>query len=172
MGLCAGRPRLSGQVHLALKSATTPVIPPALEMQAAWTNSVSQILAQASELEAAYASPSFSFGLTASGPAIPGQVVQFKLTITNLTNASQFLSVAYHVPQFTTATSGGYSAGTVLSFPFGNVPAKASQTATFSFTVLNGTSTPPNGSLLTFVICDQTRGTFVPNLRGAAYMRK
>jgi hypothetical protein len=83
------------------------------------------------------------------------------LTITNLTNASQFLSVAYHVPQFTTATSGGYSAGTVLSYPFGNVPAKASQTATFSFTVLNGTSTPPNGSLLTFVICDQTRGTSV-----------
>jgi hypothetical protein len=156
----------TGQVHLNLKSATTPVIQPVIEMQAAWTNSVSQILAQASEVEAVYGSPSFSFGLTASGRAIPGQVVQFKLTITNLTNASQSLSVAYHVPQFTTATSGGYSAGTVLSYPFGNVAAKASQTATFSFTVLSGTSSPPNGSLLTLVVCDEARGTSVSRTAG------
>jgi hypothetical protein len=151
----------TGQVHLNLKSATTPVIQPALQMQAAWTNSVSQILARASEVEAVYASPSFSFGLTASGPAIPGQVIQFKLTVTNLTSASQYLSVAYHVPPFTTATSGGYPAGTVLTYTFGNVAAKVSQTATFSFTILSGTSSPPNGSLLTLVISDQARGTSV-----------
>jgi hypothetical protein len=151
----------TGQVHLNLKSAITPVVQPALQMQAAWTNSVSQILAQASEVEAVYASPSFSYGLTASGPGIPGQVVQFKLTVTNLTNTSQYLSVAYHVPQFTTATSGGYPAGTILTYTFGNVAAKVSQTATFSFTILSGTSTPPNGSLLTLVISDQARGTSV-----------
>jgi hypothetical protein len=90
----------TGQVHLNLKSATTPAIQPAMEMQAAWTNSVSQILAQASEVQAVYASPSFSYRLTASGPAIPGHAIQFKLTVTNLTNISQSLSIVYHVPQF------------------------------------------------------------------------
>jgi hypothetical protein len=83
------------------------------------------------------------------------------LTVTNLTNAFQCLTAAYHVPQFTTATSGGYPAGTVLGYTFGNVAAKTSQTATFSFRVLSGTLTPPNGSLLTLVICDQARGTSV-----------
>ena len=73
-----------------------------------------------------------SFRLTASGPAIPGKVVQFNLTVTNLTNAFQCLTATYHVPQFTTATSGGYPAGTVLGYTFGNVAAKTSQTATFS----------------------------------------
>jgi hypothetical protein len=151
----------TGQVHLNLKSASAPAIQPAMEMQAAWTNSVSQILAQASEVQAVYASPLFSFGLTASGPAIPGQAIQFKLTVTNLTNTSQNLSIVYHVPQFTTAVGTGYPAGTALSYAFGYVPAKASQTATFNFNVLSGTSTPPNGSLLTLAIFDEVHGTSV-----------
>ena len=151
----------TGQVHLNLKTATTPAIQPAMEMQAAWTNSVSQTLAQTSEVQTVYASPSFSYGLTASGPAIPGQAIQFKLTVTNLTNTSQNLSIAYHVPQFTTTVGTSYPGGTALSSAFGSVPAKASQTATFNFNVLSGTSTPPNGSLVTLAISDEARGTSV-----------
>src|ERR1700722_1257951 len=60
-----------------------------------------------------------------------------------------------------TAVGTGYSAGTALSYAFGSVPAKASQTATFNFNVLSGTSTPPNGSLLTLAISDEARGTSV-----------
>ena len=42
----------TGQVHLNLKSSTTPAIEPALQMQATWTNTGNQILAQASDVEA------------------------------------------------------------------------------------------------------------------------
>jgi hypothetical protein len=150
----------TGQVHLSLKSSTTPAIQPALLIQAAWTNSSSQILAQASDAKAVYASPAFSYALTASGPAIPGQAIQFKLTVTNATNAAQYLSLGYHVPQFTTSTTG-YSAGTALSYTFGNVAAGASQSVTLSFNVLSGTQTPPNGSLVTLVISDQARAVTV-----------
>jgi hypothetical protein len=150
----------TGEVHLSLKSSTTPAIQAALLIEAAWTNSSSQILARASDAKAVYASPAFSYGLTASGPAIPGHAIQFKLTVTNATNAAQYLSVGYHVPQFTTSTTG-YAAGTALSYTFGNVAAGASQSVTLSFNVLSGTQTPPNGSLVTLVISDQARAVTV-----------
>jgi hypothetical protein len=76
-------------------------------MQAIWKSSSSQVLAQASDAKAVYSTPNCSYALTTTtDPAKPGQVVQFKLTATNVNNASQFLSVAYHVPQFTTAPRG------------------------------------------------------------------
>jgi hypothetical protein len=42
--------------------------------------------------------PAVSYALTTTiDPVKPGQVVQFKLTVTNLTTAAQYLSVGYHV---------------------------------------------------------------------------
>jgi hypothetical protein len=64
----------------------------------------------------ARASAVFSYTLTTvTDPVKPGQIVQFKLTASNLTSAVQYLAVVYHVPQFTTAVGTGYAAGTALT---------------------------------------------------------
>ena len=121
-------------------------------MQAIWKSSSSQVLAQASDAKAVYASPDFSYALTmTTDPVKPGQVVQFKLTASNVTTAVQYISVAYHVPQFTTAVSGGYAAGTALSYTFGYIAAGVSESVYLDFRVLNGTQTTADGSLVTMV---------------------
>jgi hypothetical protein len=97
-----------------LKSSTTPAIQPALLIQAAWRKTAAvKSLAQASDESRLRHSRLF---LCPNGvrPAIPGNAILFKLTVTNVTNAAQYLSVGYHVPQFTTATTTGYLAWTAL----------------------------------------------------------
>src|ERR1700730_9585700 len=103
----------------------------------------------------ASASSTFFYALTTTtDPAKPGQVVQYKLTASNLTNAAQYLSVGYHVPQFTTSING-YLAGTALSYTFGYIAAGTSQSVYLDFKVLNGTQNPPDGSLVTLEISNQ-----------------
>jgi hypothetical protein len=110
----------------------------------------------------ASASSVVSYALTTTtDPVKPGQVVQFKLTASNVTSADQFVSVVYHVPQFTTAVGTGYAAGTALSYPFGSIAPGVSESVYLDFKVLSGTSNPPDGSLLTLVVSDQASGASV-----------
>jgi hypothetical protein len=146
----------TGEVNLNLKASTTTGARPALLVQAAWKDSGGQILAQASDAKAIYAVPALSYALTTTtDPDKAGQVVQFKVTVSNLTTASQYVTLYYHVPNFT--VSGSYPAGTALSYIVGYVAAGSSQSLNFDFTVLSGAQAPPNGSLITLLMSDAAR---------------
>jgi hypothetical protein len=86
-------------------------------------------------------------------------MVQFKVTVTNLSSATQTVTLNYDVPQFT--TSGGSPAGTAFSYFMGIIAAHATESVTFSFTVLSGTEAPSNGSLITLVVTDRANGALV-----------
>ena len=80
-------------------------------MQAAWKDSGGQILAQASDAKAIYAVPALSYALTTTtDPVKPGQVVEFKVTVTNLTTISQNVYLTTMCPNFT--ATDAYPAGT------------------------------------------------------------
>lgn len=113
----------------------------------------------------ASASSNFSYALTTTtDPVRPGQIVQFKLTASNLTSATQYLSVLYHVPQFTTAIGTGYPAGTAMSHTFGYIAAGVSESMYLDFNVVSGTPNPPDGSVATLVVSDQATGASVSRL--------
>jgi hypothetical protein len=150
----------SGEVNLNLKASTTTGARPPLLVEAALRNSASQILAQASDAKAVYATPPLAYALTATaGPVQPGQGFQFTVTVTNLSTVSQYVTLNYDVPQFT--TSGGYTAGTGLSYVMGYVTAGATQVVSLDFTVLSGSQAPPDGSLITAVVSDRVHGGLV-----------
>ena len=52
-------------------------------------------------------------------------------------------------------------AGTALTYGMGSVPAGATQSVTFDFTVLSGSQAPPNGSRITPVVWDRAHGGLV-----------
>ncbi len=101
----------------------------------------------------ASASPVLSYALTAtSNPVGPGQAAVFTWTVTNLTNAAQSSRYCYTVPEFT--SFGGDSAGTQVCSNGFSVPAGGSTPFIFDFTVLSGTSTPPDGTLISLTVTD------------------
>ena len=150
----------TGEVHLNLKASTATGARPALLLQAGWKDSGGQILAEASDAKSIYALPALSYAVTTTtDPVGAGQAVQFKVTVSNLTTASQYVTLYYHVPNFT--VSGSYPAGTFLGYTVGYVAAGASQSVNLaSFTVLGATQAP-KGSLITVVVSDTARGASV-----------
>ena len=104
--------------------------------------------------------PALSYALTTTvGPVVPGQGIQFTVTVTNLSSASQYVTLSYHVPKFT--TTNGYAAGTALSYTMAWVAAGATQVVSLDFKVLSGTQAPPDGSLVSLVVSDQARSASV-----------
>jgi hypothetical protein len=73
-----------------------------------------------------------SFCEPSPDPVRPGQVVQYKVTVSNLTTASQYVTLSYHVPNFT--VDGNCPAGTAFSYNVGYVAAGTSQSVNFPFT--------------------------------------
>jgi hypothetical protein len=150
----------SGDVGVTLKAPTTTVAHAPLLLAAAFRNSAGQILAQASDAKAMYVTAVLSYSLTTTGnPAHPGQVANFTVAVTNRSSVAKAIYFYYDVPQFT--TDSGYPAGTTFQYNMGNVAAGATQSVTFSFTVLSGTQAPPNGSLITLVVTDRANGALV-----------
>ena len=91
----------TGEVHLNLKASTTTGARSALLLEAAWKDSGSQILAQASDAKAIYAVPAVSYALTTTtDPVKAGQVVEYKVTVTNLTTISQNVYLYLPCPEF------------------------------------------------------------------------
>jgi uncharacterized repeat protein (TIGR01451 family) len=141
----------SGEVNINLKAPVTTIAHAPLVIEAALRNSASQILAQASDAKAISLTPGLSYALTTTtNPAQPGQIVKFTVTVTNSSSVAQPVTINYDVPKFTTAN--GYPAGTGLSSYMGTATAGGTLAITLNFTVLSGTSAPPNGSLITFVV--------------------
>jgi len=87
-------------------------------------------------------------------------VLEYKVTVTNLSNITQNVYLTYHVPNFTTNLNG-YPAGTVFNYNLGNVTAGATESFNLDFMVLSGAQAPPTGSLITLVLADQIRSISV-----------
>jgi hypothetical protein len=115
----------SGEVSINLKAPSATVAHAPLLVEAALRNSAGQILAQASDAKAVYATLALSYTLTTTtNPAQPGQIAKFTVSVTNRSKAIQSVTLDYDVPQFTTAS--GDPAGTAFSYFMGNVAAGSS----------------------------------------------
>jgi hypothetical protein len=108
----------------------------------------------------AASAPVLSYALTTDmGPVVPGQGIQFTVTVTNLSSATQSVFLNHDVPQFT--TSNGYAAGSALSYNMGYIAGGATKVASLDFKVLSGTQAPPDGSLITAMVSDGENGGLV-----------
>jgi hypothetical protein len=150
----------TGQIHLNLKASTAKGDHPALLLQAALRDGGEHLLTQASAFKSFYVAPTFSYALTTTkDPVQPGKVAQFTITVTNLTDSKAFAEFAFHVPEFTTYRD--YAEGTPSSVVLGWVAPDASASANLDFKVLGGNQSPPDGSIVTLVLTDLSRGASV-----------
>jgi hypothetical protein len=150
----------SGDVTVSLKAPTGSSAHPPVIVQAALRDSAGQILAQASDAKTVNVTKVlFDTLTTTANPALPGQAAQFTVKVTNLSAVTQNITLYYDVPQFTTGS--GYPAGTGLYYDVSNLAAGATQAVNFTFTVLSGSQSPPNGSLITLVVTDRADGYLV-----------
>jgi hypothetical protein len=150
----------TGQIHLKLIASTAKSGHPALLLQAELRDGGKSLLAQASAFKSFYVAPTFSYALTTTKDRLqPGKVVQLTITVTNLTDSKALAEFAFHVPEFTTYR--GYSEGTLSSVVLGWVAPGASASANLDFKVLGGNQSPPDGSIVTVVLSDLSRGASV-----------
>jgi hypothetical protein len=150
----------TGQIHLNLIASTAKGDHPALLLQAELRDGGKHLLAQAGAFKSFYVAPTFSYALTTTKDRLqPGKVAQFTITVTNLTDSKAFAEFAFHVPEFTTYR--GYSEGTPSSVALGWVAPGASASASLDFKVLGGNQSPPDGSIVTLVLTDLSRGASV-----------
>ncbi|HMJ06529.1 MAG TPA: hypothetical protein VK474_09770, partial [Chthoniobacterales bacterium] len=96
---------------------------------------------------------------TPTDPAQPGQVLEFDLTVHNLTTTSQPVRVDFSVPQYTRfACCTG--AGSGLNHDFGTLTAGQSITYQIYLNVL-GTDSVPDGATITLMVNDLARAASV-----------
>jgi uncharacterized repeat protein (TIGR01451 family) len=153
------------QVHLNLKAPAAPQGGPSLLVQAALDDGNGNLLAQASDAKAVYATPLFSYGLTTTtDPAQPGKMAQFTVTVNNLSDAKAYLTLIFRVPRFTTYHN--YTEGMTSDVVPGWVNAGASVSTNIDLTVVGGNQTPPEGSIITLELRDLERGASVSRTIG------
>src|SRR5205823_3753913 len=146
------------QVHATFQAASasnTPLGP----LDAIVSDSGGDI-ARASDTRVVYAAPVFMYSLTATpDPVAPGHVLEYDVTVTNLTAGTQSVRLDFTVPEYT--TYGGAVAGTARAYDFGTVAPGASETARLLFNVLASGPTPPHGASITLYPLDVARGASV-----------
>ena len=146
------------QVHATFRAASasnTPLGP----LDAIVSDSGGDI-ARASDTRVVYAAPVFMYSLTATpDPVAPGHVLEYDVTVTNLTAGTQSVRLDFTVPEYT--TYGGAVAGTARAYDFGTVAPGASETARLLFNVLASGPTPPHGASITLYPLDVARGASV-----------
>jgi hypothetical protein len=117
-------------------------------------------VARASDTRVVYALPTFSYSITATpDPVAPGQVLEYDVTVTNLTAGSQSVRADFTVPEYT--TYGSLIGGSFTYYDFGPVAAGASETAQLLFTVVGSGSVAPDGTSITLDPIDLARGASV-----------
>ena len=85
-------------------------------------------VARASDTRVVYEVPTFEYTLTATSEMVaPGHVAEYDLTVRNLAATTQFVTVFFTVPEFT--TYGSHGGGAPESYGFGDVAPGASETA-------------------------------------------
>jgi hypothetical protein len=146
------------QVHATFQastSANTPLGP----LDAMVSDSAGNI-ARASDTRVVYSAPAFSYVLTATpDPAMPGHVLEFDATVTNLAAVAQSVVLDFTVPDYT--TYNGLGAGSPASYNFGSVAAGSSETARLRFVVLGSGTIPPEGTTITLNAIDLSRGASI-----------
>src|SRR5205823_2704780 len=146
------------QVHATFQAASasnTPLGP----LDAIVSDSGGDI-ARASDTRVVYAAPVFMYSLTATpDPVAPGHVLEYDVTVTNLTAATQSVRLDFTVPEYT--TYGGAVAGTARAYDFGTVAPGASETAKLLFAVVGSGAIPPNGTSITLNAIDVARGASI-----------
>ncbi|HEY2714397.1 MAG TPA: hypothetical protein VGI60_17940, partial [Chthoniobacterales bacterium] len=117
-------------------------------------------VARASDTRVIYATPAFSYTITATpDPVAPGQVLEYDVTVTNLSAVAQTVQVDFTVPEYT--TFGSLGGGSASYHYFGSVGAGQSSTAQLFFTVVGSGSIPPDGTSITLDTIDLARGASV-----------
>src|SRR5205085_1762195 len=117
-------------------------------------------IARASDTRVVYAAPVFMYSLTATpDPVAPGHVLEYDVTVTNLTAATQSVSLDFTVPEYT--TYGGAVADTARAYDFGTVAPGASETAKLLFSVVGSGTIPPDGTSITLNAIDVARGASI-----------
>ena len=90
-------------------------------------------------------------------PVKPGELVEFDVTVHNLTTSDQpHVVLTATVPPYTTTL--GFHPGDHFGVNFGTVLAGASQTRIVILTVDNGDQAPPDGQEITLTMVDSVRG--------------
>ena len=89
-------------------------------------------------------------------PVKPGHVLEFDVTVRNLSASSQTVTVSFTVPDFT--TYNGIPAGMAASYSFFTVLAGTTETAKLLLVVSGGNQTPPDGTVITLMLTDEARG--------------
>ena len=143
------------QVHVTFKASAivnTPLGP----VDAILTDSGGDV-ALASDTRAIYATPTFDYVVTApTDPVKPGQVLEFDVTVRNLSASSQTVTVNFTVPEFT--TYDGSPAGTARGYSFFSVLAGTSETVKLLFVVSGANLAPPEpGTTINLVLTDIER---------------
>jgi len=94
---------------------------------------------------------------TPSDPVKPGEVAEFDITLRNLTNVQQNVTLSYTVPAF--VTHNGNPTGTPQTTGTFFIPAGETQSGKLIFNIPGGNQSPPNGSVINLVLTDQARAT-------------
>lgn len=117
-------------------------------------------LANASIATAVYAAPAVAYTITTiDDAAAPARTVLFRVTGTNLTNATQTATLLFRVPDF--GSYGGFGAGNVRSFTLSSIAPGASQSALLPIALATGAGAPPDGTIVDLAVQDTARGTAV-----------
>jgi uncharacterized repeat protein (TIGR01451 family) len=145
------------QLHLTLKANSGSAPLGVLDAVVSDTNGD---VARASDIRVVYSAPSFQYILTAiPDPVVPGHVLEYDATVTNLSAGTQSVRLDFTVPQY--ATYGGLVGGDATFFDFGTVAPAASETAKLRFGVVGSGSVPPDGTSITLKAIDLARGASV-----------
>jgi hypothetical protein len=96
-------------------------------------------IARASDTRVIYATPAFSYTITGTpDPVAPGQVLEYDVTVTNLSAVAQVVQIDFTVPEYT--TYGGLVGGDASYYYFGSVGAGESSSVQLFFTVVGSGS--------------------------------
>ena len=148
----------TGHVQATFTAPSSP--PPRLLIDAKLRDSAGKLLAHASDVKTVESFPTFAYSIsTQHDTATPGERVPLAITLTNLTNSDQTASIRFEVPKF--SSIGNYDPGDLYSFSSVNVATGASTTISVAPEIASGTNTPPDGTIVNFVVRDFDRGATV-----------
>ncbi len=157
LGTLAGN--ASGIRTVTFAAPASPHTP--LLVEAALRNAATgEVVTQASAATAVYTTPAFAYTLTTIDDAVaPGGTTIFRVTATNLTNATQDATLSFRVPDFT--SYAGFGPGAVRGVALNGVPAGGSQSALLPLVVTSGAAAPPDGTVIALAVDDTARGIAV-----------
>ena len=144
------------QVHLTLAASSTAQVPSLIPIEAQLTDSGGDIC-RASDSKLVNSAPPLGYSITVpTDPVKPGQVVEFDVTVTNVSSSQQSAYLYFTVPGNTTYGTDG--AGTRKEPVTSYLQPGQSYTQAILLTVAGGNLTPPDGTTIGLTVTDQNNG--------------